>query len=88
MSQAPIIFPNVTPTQFAQLQVKAQASGLPINGVSGSGSHEGVDFAWNYDVNGDTLTVTLKDKPLFVSWGFIEAKLKAAITAALDGGGE
>jgi len=50
-------FTDVTSRQFAPLQTKAQASGIPLDGNSGSGSSFGSKFEWNYDPTTPAFTI-------------------------------
>jgi hypothetical protein len=63
----PIVFHNVPPVAFSCMKKKLQSSGIHIpSGNKGELSGRGVvaDFEWD---GNSTLTITIKEKPFFVS---------------------
>jgi hypothetical protein len=75
----PQTFSGITPDQFAQLIVKAKASGLDLNGNSGTASKFGVEVQWNYSPESQQLTVQCLRTPMFVSAATVYGKLQALI---------
>lgn len=70
----PQVFSNITPERWEKLKVSAaQALGAPLTADSGELSQQGVDATYAYADN--TLTVTPKKKPFFISEGFLDGKL-------------
>jgi hypothetical protein len=73
-------FSNITPEKFASLETQAQASGVPIQGNSGSASKFGGQFAWNYDPATLELTITVTQPPFLMSCESVNARISALVT--------
>ena len=76
-------FANVTPEQFATMQQKAQASGIPIEGNSGTASKFGGHFQWNYDPTTQSLTITVTSPPFLMSCDSVNARISALMQEVL-----
>jgi hypothetical protein len=72
-------FANVTPPQFANLEKKAQESGVPIKGNSGSASTFGGHFTWNYDPATQELTITVTQPPFLMNCESVNAKISSLV---------
>jgi hypothetical protein len=72
-------FAHFTPQQFASLERKAQASGIPIKGNTGSGSTLGGQFTWNYDPSAQQLTITVLQPPFLMNCESATARIKAMV---------
>jgi hypothetical protein len=75
----PRTFSGITPDQYAQLIVKAKASGLDLDGNSGTASKFGVEVQWNYSPESQQLTVQCLRTPMFVSAATVYGKLQALV---------
>jgi hypothetical protein len=76
MGCSPVTFHNVTPNVFNCMKNKLEASGLHVpSGNKGEISGHGVvaDFDWDGAAN---LTITVKDKPFFISCGTATGKIQ------------
>ncbi|MGH9520018.1 MAG: hypothetical protein ACRD2D_10230, partial [Terriglobales bacterium] len=78
-SSAPLVFPSITPAQFAHLVQQAQASGIPISGSSGPATKFGVEVSWNYMPDSLQLTIECLHTPFFVRREDIENRLRALV---------
>jgi hypothetical protein len=76
-------FANVTPDQFAAMQQKAQASGIPLEGNSGTASKFGGKFEWNYDPATQTLTITVTSPPFLTSCETVNEKISTMMQQVL-----
>jgi hypothetical protein len=80
MSQCPpIVFEGITEEKYRSLLDRAQAEGLALEGVSGTTSHQGMEFAWSYDEAGAVLTIQCVEKPIFVPCGMIEGRIRGLV---------
>jgi hypothetical protein len=85
MSACPTLtFSNVTPEKYALLVKKAQESGVPLHGNSGTGSSFGGHFEWNYDPTTLVLTITVTKTPFLMSCESVNARIMA-MAASLAG---
>ena len=75
----PRTFSGITPDQYAQLIVKAKASGLDLDGNSGTASKFGVEIQWTYSPESQQLTVQCLRTPMFVSAATVYGKLQALV---------
>ncbi|MGA2649716.1 MAG: hypothetical protein ABSF28_04310 [Terracidiphilus sp.] len=76
-------FANVAPNQFALLQQKAQASGIPLEGNSGAASSFGGKFEWNYDPATQALTITVASPPFLMNCESVNARIGALVRGVL-----
>jgi len=76
-------FANVAPEQFAALQKKAQASGIPLDGNSGTASSFGGQFEWNYDPATRALTITVTKPPFLMNCESVNARIGALVQSTL-----
>jgi hypothetical protein len=83
MSNAPQLFHNISPTQFAVLQQKASAAGIPISGNSGSAAKMGVEVAWNYSPDAQQLSIQCLKTPFFISAADVNQKIHGLVTETL-----
>jgi hypothetical protein len=83
MSNAPQLFNNISPAQFAVLQQKAGAAGIPISGNSGSASKMGVEVEWNYSPDAQQLIIQCLKTPFFISAADVNQKIHGLITETL-----
>lgn len=84
MSQtAPLVFPGVTPGQYAKLIEKAKAAGIELTGNSGTASKFGVEVAWNYLPEKQELTFHCLQTPFFVKPEDVNAKIEALVKESL-----
>jgi hypothetical protein len=72
-------FSNVTPDQFASLEKKAQDSGVPIQGNSGTASKFGGHFTWNYDPATQQLTITVTQTPFLMNCESVNARISSLV---------
>lgn len=79
VQNAPQTFSGITPDQYAQLIVKAKASGLELSGNSGTASKFGVEVQWNYSPESQQLTVQCLRTPMFVSASSVYGKLQSLV---------
>jgi len=79
----PQIFKGISPQQFAQLQVKAQAAGIGLNGNSGIASQFGVEVSWNYAPETQELTLQCLSAPFFVRPEDVDAKIRSLVNESL-----
>ena len=75
----PQVFSNITPEQYAVLTQKARASGIELNGNSGTAAQFGVEVAWNYAPDAQQLTLQCLRAPFFVSEAEVNAKLQSLV---------
>ena len=54
----------------------AEQSGVMFTGDTTSGSFQGKHFAGEYRTEGETIFVTLSQKPFFIPWSVAEAKVR------------
>jgi hypothetical protein len=83
MSNAPQLFNNISPAQFAVLQQKASSAGIPISGNSGSASKMGVEVAWNYSPDAQQLSIQCLKTPFFISAADVNQKIHGLVTETL-----
>ena len=83
MSNAPQLFNNISPTQFAVLQQKASSAGIPISGNSGSAAKMGVEVAWNYSPDAQQLSIQCLKTPFFISAADVNQKIHSLVTETL-----
>lgn len=82
MSECPTLtFSNITPEKYALLVKKAQDSGVPLEGNSGTGSSFGGHFAWNYDPATLILTITVTHAPFLMSCESVNSRITAMVTS-------
>jgi hypothetical protein len=75
----PRTFSGITTDQYAQLIIKAKASGLDLSGNSGTASKFGVEIQWTYSPESQQLTVQCLRTPMFVSAATVYGKLQALV---------
>jgi hypothetical protein len=80
---SPQLFHNISPAQFALLQQKAGAAGIPISGNSGSASKMGVEVAWNYSPDSGQLSLHCLKTPFFISANDVDKKIRDLVTETL-----
>ena len=79
MTASPQTF-TITPEQYAAMEARVNAAGVPIAGDSGTVHKDGATITWTYD--GTNLTVAVPHSwPLRAE--FVEAKIAEAINKAL-----
>ncbi len=61
---------------IARAEALAKANGIRFSGDGDAGVFSGMGAAGSYQRRGQDLTITVDKKPIFVSWGMIEAQLK------------
>ena len=84
MPECPALsFANVRPDQFAVLQKKAQASGIPLEGNSGTSSSFGGRFEWKYDPATLALTITVIQPPFLMNCESVNARISALVQGVL-----
>jgi hypothetical protein len=81
---APQVFTGITPEQFARLGQKAAASGIALNGNSGSATKFGVKVGWNYSPEEQKLVLECLETPFFMSSDEVNAKLQAMVKMSLS----
>jgi len=80
MSHCPeITLSGITPEKYETLLATAKAQGLDLAGISGSTHYQGMDFAWTYAPEAQSLTIQCTGKPIFVPCGMIESRIRALI---------
>lgn len=79
------VFSGVTAEQFAEMQTRAVAEGMEINGIAGVCSHSGVTIEYEYDAIAETLTLTVTGKPFVVSCGMVNGRLHDLVESVLEG---
>ena len=82
-ASAPQIFKDVTPDMFARLAEKAQQSGIPISGNSGTASKFGVEVAWNYSPESQELALQCLRAPFFMSAADVDKRMHTLVTESL-----
>jgi hypothetical protein len=55
----------------------AVSNGAQISGDSSRGSFSGKGIIGNYSVSGNTVSVTISDKPALIPWGIVESQLRS-----------
>jgi hypothetical protein len=80
---APQLFNNISPAQFAVLQEKASAAGIPISGNSGTAAKMGVEVAWTYTPDSQQLSLHCLKTPFFISTDNVNQKIKDLVTQTL-----
>ncbi len=84
MAQSPPqVFSGITPENYATLMQKANASGLALNGNSGTASKYGVEVAWNYSPETQELSLQCLHTPFFVKPESVYAKIQALVKETL-----
>lgn len=76
MACTPVTFHSVTPDVFSCMKQKLEAAGIHVPpGNKGELSGQGVvaDFDWDGSTN---LTITVKEKPFFISCGTVIGKIQ------------
>lgn len=76
---APLTFSNIAPEQFATLCAKARATGIEIDGNSGTASKYGVEVRWNYDPTSGQLVLEVLKTPFFIGASEVFDKLKSLV---------
>jgi hypothetical protein len=82
-NSAPQLFHNISPAQFAVLQQKAAAAGIPISGNSGSASKMGVEVEWTYSPESKQLSLQCLKSPFFISVSDVNKKIHDLVTETL-----
>jgi hypothetical protein len=54
----------------------AASNGAQISGDTNRGTFNGKGVAGNYSVSGNTVSVTISDKPALIPWGVVESQLR------------
>jgi hypothetical protein len=80
---APLVFTDITPEQYHRLIQKAKATGVDLNGNSGTASRFGVEVTWNYAPDAQQLTLQCLRTPFFVSDAEVNAKLQSLVKESL-----
>jgi hypothetical protein len=78
-----LVFTGVSPEQFAALTAKAKATGIEMTGNSGSASQFGVEVAWKYLPEEQSLTLECLRTPFFVQPEVVYAKLSTLVRESL-----
>lgn len=70
---------KVTAEQLAGLADSALAAGVTLTGYHGQAEHDGSTIQYDYDPVFDKLVVTCTSKPLIVSCGMVNSKIRELI---------
>jgi hypothetical protein len=81
---APLVFPAITPAQFATLIAKAREAGINLDGNSGTASKYGVEVTWNYVPDSQQLTFQCLKTPFFVNAADVHAKIQTLVQQTLN----
>ena len=79
---APQVFHGITPETYARLIQKANASGMALNGTSGTASKFGVEVAWNYSAELQQLTLQCLKSSLLFRAQDVDEKLQSLVAEA------
>lgn len=80
MACQPIIVQGVTPKVMASVQDKLKSFGMEMPTLpTGTISQMGVKASYIWDEGAAVLTVTVHDKPIFISCSMIESRIKDAV---------
>jgi len=80
---APLVFSGIAPEQFAALCAKAKASGIELDGNSGTASKYGVEVRWNYSPTSGQLVLEVLKTPFFIGAADVYAKLQSLVEQSL-----
>ena len=75
----PQVFKGVTPEKYAALVEKARATGIELNGNSGTASKFGVEIGWNYVPDAQELTIQCLDTPFFMSTAEVDGRIRKLV---------
>ena len=64
-------------TLVERAKTVASENNVVFRGDTKSGSFSGRGVEGEYEIEDDTVTVTITDKPFFASWSQVESKVKA-----------
>jgi hypothetical protein len=63
-------------TLVQEARTVAEENNATLKGDANSGSFSGRGVEGSYEVNGNTVTITITDKPRLASWSKVESKVK------------
>lgn len=69
---------TLTPEEYAAKQALLQSKGVKVTGDVGDATYDGVTVSYVYD--NQTLTLTVKKKPVFMLTSMVESELKSWLT--------
>jgi hypothetical protein len=76
-------FSGVTPAQFEALSRKASAAaGIPLEGRSGSCTHNGFTVIWDYDSTAQALMIQCTASPFLITCGSINQRIHDLVDSA------
>lgn len=73
------VFSGILPGQFARLAARAQASGIELSGNTGRTAKYGVEIAWNYAPETQSLTLQCLSVPFFMKMEDVDARIAALV---------
>ena len=79
----PQVFTGITPDQYAKLADKARATGIELNGNSGTASKFGVEVTWNYSPADQVLTIQCLKAPFFMSTADVDTRIQNLVHESL-----
>jgi hypothetical protein len=82
-ASAPLVFSPITPEQYVNLIQKANAAGLALHGNSGSAGKYGVEVAWQYSAEEQTLTIQCMRTPFLIKASDVNAKIQSVVNESL-----
>ena len=78
-------FSNISADKWTALQEKAAQNNINLNGDSGQTSQNGYTFSWNYDPDGQTLTIQCLDHPFLAPCGAINGRIHDLVDGIVSG---
>ena len=69
----------MTQDRFDALAERGRASGIAINGNSGSAVKDGITVRWLYDADAETLELQCMDLPFFIPCAVVMAKIRELV---------
>lgn len=82
---APLVFSNITPAQYAALTAKAKSSGIDLTGNTGTASSYGVEVAWNYSPDSRQLMLQCLKTPFLMSTAEVDSELQSLVLQNISG---
>ena len=64
-------------TIISNAREAAAANGADFDGDATSGTFSGMGVEGNYRVNGETIEITITDKPFFLTWDIVENQISS-----------
>jgi hypothetical protein len=78
-SNAPLVFSNIAPEQFARLAQRAAGAGIIMSGDAGTASSFGVEVSWNYSASTHQLTIQCLKTPSFIGPDRVNAQIQKLV---------